>query len=208
MGSILSVFMEEGGEEFTGISAEEARALQAQIRKEYSHPKWTKMLKYKRSLKKLTSKEGGGKQDSMEEEKEKFDMLPELHESRDDGRASGDEGEVVVGGDGRRDSEVERVLQDWESLDSEPAPATPCPEEEDNVRNTLEELGDMDAGEPRTAREHWDNIATRLKDGVSLTHRSHRLRHSCLSLLSHLHNCVKLNGSPIQKCSYQYCHTF
>ena len=121
MGGLLSVFWEEGQDNFLGLSEEEAKELHNEIKKEYGHPKWGSVMR----------RRYGGK-------KKLADIVKHVSEASKDIE---EKETVVVGVDGEEiDKELlKKVIQDWESLESEHGGTT---EEEDNVKNIIDDLGD------------------------------------------------------------------
>jgi hypothetical protein len=123
MGGLLSVFWEEGQDNFLGLSEEEAKEIHDEIKKEYGHPKWGSVMRRRHGGKKKLS--------------EIVKQVSEANEKEEEKEV------VVVGVDGEEiDKELlKKVIQDWESLESEQGATT---EEEDNVKNIIDDLGDLD----------------------------------------------------------------
>ena len=127
MGGLFSAFWEEGQDNFLGLTKEEAQEIQEEIRKEYGHPKWSSLIKAQ-SFSSKKKKKGGKFRAKTGKE-----VIAELSEDTE-------KETVVVGVD---ENEIDKallvkVIQDWESLDSDNGGSL---EEEDNVRNMLEEMG-------------------------------------------------------------------
>lgn len=124
MGGILSIFWDEEEDNYLGLTAEEAKEQHSKIKREYGHPKWGSVLRKR--------KDDSNKMDSKNSAETSVNGR-ELEDNEDN------KGVVVVGVDGAEiDKELlKKVIQNWESLDSDHGGSI---EEEDNVRNILDEL--------------------------------------------------------------------
>lgn len=145
MGSFLSVFSEEEPEKFDGLTEEEAREVHDDIKKEYGHPSWSNALvKYRSSRR---------RKKNWATVQKNLSVIVESEGTDKDGTVN--DNTIVVGVDGVEiDKELfKKVIQDWESLESDHGGSL---EEEDNLNNVLEEIKN-DFGSSASVDVHENN---------------------------------------------------
>lgn len=151
MGGILGTFWSEAEDEFQGLTEDETKQLHQEIKREYSNPKWSSVLSYHRTankwnnLARVSRDESRGSRESSvgktvgEEEEDKGDAEKATGDESGVGHLEDSTETVEIGVEGTSVSKalLRRVIQRWESLESE---GSVTQEEGDNVCNTLEEL--------------------------------------------------------------------